>query len=252
VSLDTRLSARRAFFQGATVTANLGAREMDEAEFAALRNLFDALDMTLDVVVSTAPATRAIAGAAGVRNRAPAFGGKPDLSPQPPPPLGEGESQETLPDSPAPTPDSALRTPHSTLEGEPDFVALAGEDTAPVAEADWAADGAAGALFVRRTLRSGMRIWHDGDVCILGDVNAGAEIVAGGDVVVWGVLRGMVHAGAGGDTAAVVCALLLAPTQLRIADRVSRGSAPSGPAAPEQARVVDEGIAVEPWTPRRK
>jgi len=83
-------------------------------------------------------------------------------------------------------------------------------------------------------------------------VNAGAEIVAGGDVVIWGSLRGMIHAGAGGDQAAVVCALLLAPTQLRIADLVSRGSEPSGPIAPEMARILDGRILVEPWSARRK
>ena len=97
-----------------------------------------------------------------------------------------------------------------------------------------------------------MSIQHDGDVCLIGDVNAGAEIVAGGDVVVWGVLRGQVQAGVGGDTAAVICALLLAPTQLRIAGVVSRGSEPTGPPAPEMARVVHGRILVEPWTLRRR
>ena len=56
---------------------------------------------------------------------------------------------------------------------------------------------------------------------VVGDVNAGAVIVAGGDVIVWGRLRGIVHAGAGGDESAVVCALHLAPTQLRIAGYIT-------------------------------
>jgi septum site-determining protein MinC len=46
-------------------------------------------------------------------------------------------------------------------------------------------------------------------------------IIAGGDVVVWGKLRGTVHAGAHGDEEAVVCALYLAPTQLRIAGHIT-------------------------------
>src|SRR6476469_5944038 len=71
--LEARLTARRAFFQGATVTANLGGRIIDEPEFGGLRHLLDQLDMTLDVVVSTSTQTRAVAGANGVRNRAPAF-----------------------------------------------------------------------------------------------------------------------------------------------------------------------------------
>ncbi len=77
-------------------------------------------------------------------------------------------------------------------------------------------------LIVRRTLRSGQSIRHPGPVVIIGDVNPGAEVVAGGDVIVWGHLRGLVHAGALGDEKAVVCALHLAPTQLRIGRHIAR------------------------------
>ena len=77
------------------------------------------------------------------------------------------------------------------------------------------------ALFLHRTLRSGQVIRHPGHVIVLGDVNPGAEIVAGGNIVVWGHLRGVVHAGAGGDEGVRVCALDLAPTQLRIAGRIA-------------------------------
>ena len=37
----------------------------------------------------------------------------------------------------------------------------------------------------------------------MGDVNAGAEIVADGNVIVWGRVRGMIHAGAKGDRSAI-------------------------------------------------
>ena len=77
------------------------------------------------------------------------------------------------------------------------------------------------AVLLRRTLRSGRTVRNWGHVIIIGDVNPGAEIIAGGDVVVWGRLRGMVHAGADGDEKAVVCALHLAPTQLRIAGYIA-------------------------------
>ena len=76
-------------------------------------------------------------------------------------------------------------------------------------------------VMVKRTLRNGRTIHSDGHVVVVGDVNAGAVIVAGGDVIVWGRLRGIVHAGAGGDESAVVCALHLAPTQLRIAGYIT-------------------------------
>src|SRR5207244_5171868 len=77
-------------------------------------------------------------------------------------------------------------------------------------------------LFLRRTVRSGQAIHHASSIVILGDVNPGAEIVASGDIIVWGVLRGMVHAGYPNDENAIVCSLLLAPVQLRIANLLSR------------------------------
>jgi len=78
-----------------------------------------------------------------------------------------------------------------------------------------------GAYFHQAGLRNGQAISHSGSVVVLGDVNAGAEIVAVGNVVVFGAIRGMVHAGAAGDETAFVCALSLLPTQLRIADKIT-------------------------------
>lgn len=107
-------------------------------------------------------------------------------------------------------------------------------------------------ILLRRTLRSGQVARHEGHVAVIGDVNAGAEIVAGGDVIVWGKVRGIIHAGAMGDENAVVCALHLAPTQLRIGPHIAR--APEGqsmrPKAPEKASVRDGSIVVEPWSMR--
>jgi septum site-determining protein MinC len=76
-------------------------------------------------------------------------------------------------------------------------------------------------VLLKRTLRNGRAVHSDGHVVVLGDVNAGAMIIAAGDVIVWGKLRGTVHAGAKGDESAVVCALYLAPTQLRIAGYIT-------------------------------
>ncbi len=104
-------------------------------------------------------------------------------------------------------------------------------------------------ILLRRTLRSGQVARHEGHVAVIGDVNAGAEIVAGGDVIVWGRVLGIVHAGAGGDDNAVVCALYLSPVQLRIGPHIAR--APEGrakrPRGPEKASVRGGAIIVEPW-----
>lgn len=80
--------------------------------------------------------------------------------------------------------------------------------------------GAPGVL-IDHTLRNGRMVRSNGHVFVYGDVNAGAEIIAGGNIVVWGKLRGIVHAGANGNESAVVCALDLAPTQLRIANYIT-------------------------------
>jgi septum site-determining protein MinC len=106
------------------------------------------------------------------------------------------------------------------------------------------------ALFLERTLRSGTRIEFPGHVVVLGDVNPGAEIIAEGNVIIWGRLRGMVHAGAKGNKTAVICALDLSPTQLRIAEEVSASLKPQENPRPEIARINENGkLQAEFWSP---
>ncbi|MBM2849667.1 MAG: minC [Anaerolineales bacterium] len=118
------------------------------------------------------------------------------------------------------------------------------------------------AVLVRHTLRSGRSVRHRGHVIVIGDVNPGAEIVAGGDIVVWGRLRGVAHAGApfatlqgsstDGDAGAVVCALDLSPTQLRIAEHIATSPARKGDPKPEMARIKNGQIVAERWNPKGK
>jgi septum site-determining protein MinC len=106
------------------------------------------------------------------------------------------------------------------------------------------------ALFLSKTLRSGTRIEFPGHVVIFGDVNPGAEIIAEGNVLVWGRVRGMIHAGAKGNTSAYICALDLSPTQLRIASEVSAMLKPQREPRPEIARLNDDGkLQSIPWQP---
>ncbi len=108
-------------------------------------------------------------------------------------------------------------------------------------------------LFTRRTIRSGQRLRYESSVVIIGDVNPGAEVIAGGDVVVWGTLRGTVHAGYPGNEEAVVCALALAPVQLRIGTLASRSPEDGGlaPLLAEVASVKNGQIVVESWNAGR-
>ncbi len=105
-----------------------------------------------------------------------------------------------------------------------------------------------GGLVLKETLRSGRRVFHEGDVVVIGDVNPGAELIAGGDVIVWGRLRGLVHAGALGDETAVICALDLSPTQLRIAGQIAIAPAEKEKTPkPETAVIRDGQIVAEAW-----
>jgi len=127
----------------------------------------------------------------------------------------------------------SLGPPHPRA---PETVAAGGEE--PVVEG----------MVVRRTLRSGQSLRYPGHVVVIGDVNPGAEVVAGGDIVVWGRVRGVVHAGALGDEGAVVCALSLFPTQLRIAGHIARSPEEQRrKPMPEMASVREGKIVAVPW-----
>ena len=103
----------------------------------------------------------------------------------------------------------------------------------------------------RGTLRSGDHLDVEGSLLILGDVNPGARVRAGGDVRVWGRLRGVAHAGAGGNRQARIVALQLRPVQLRIADAVARGPEDLPPPGfCEQAVLTQGAISIEPAEPQ--
>jgi septum site-determining protein MinC len=71
-------------------------------------------------------------------------------------------------------------------------------------------------------IRSGQTMRHEGKLMLMGDVNPGGVIECTGDIYIMGSLRGMAHAGINGDQAAIIAASHLRPTQLRIAEVISR------------------------------
>ncbi len=103
-------------------------------------------------------------------------------------------------------------------------------------------------IYHEGTLRSGQNIVSEGHIIVLGDVNPGAEISAVGNIVVLGQLKGVAHAGMEGDEKATVTALMLQPTQLRIAGIITR--APENEKKidynPEIARIKDGSIYTYP------
>ena len=74
---------------------------------------------------------------------------------------------------------------------------------------------------IMRTCRAGSFHDIDGDVVVFGDVNPGAEIRATGDIFVLGALKGLAHAGFGGNAEAIIVAYDLSPTQLRLGKHIA-------------------------------
>ena len=78
-------------------------------------------------------------------------------------------------------------------------------------------------IFHEGTVRSGERIFSNGNLCIIGDVNPGAIVSAKNNIYVWGKLLGIAFAGKDGNKSASITSLYLNPLQLRIADVIAIG-----------------------------
>jgi septum site-determining protein MinC len=214
-SFEARLISAPDFFKGARVGLIVGPRRLTEIDVRAARDLLARFDVTLWAVISDDEETRRTAAILGLDADLPKREARPRAVEQPTHSGGTDPQGRTVePAHSVPIEDS-----------DPDL-----------------------GLVVHRTLRSGQTLRHPGSIAVVGDVNPGAEIVAGGDIVVWGRLRGVVHAGAMGDESAVVCALDLSPTQLRIASFLSRSPDDKRKRAiPEVAHVRDGKIVAESW-----
>ncbi len=75
---------------------------------------------------------------------------------------------------------------------------------------------------VNKIIRSGQVLTLTGDVLLIGDVNPGGRVEATGNIYIMGNLYGVAHAGIAGDADAVIVASYMKPSQLRIADYISR------------------------------
>lgn len=103
-------------------------------------------------------------------------------------------------------------------------------------------------LMLHRTLRSGQRVEHRGDVIIDGHVNGGAEVLASGNVTILGRLRGLVHAGCDGREDAVLAARSMEAPQIRLGGRVgSLGKKDLWWGKSVIARVDDGAVLIDYW-----
>jgi septum site-determining protein MinC len=207
--LEAKLSASPAFFKGARVGLIVGARELTEDNIRAARDLLLRHDVTLWALIGDEAATRGAAAHLGLDTRLPPREPRAERA-QPAPALEPVQPAAAPPEPPTEVSDAAM--------------------------------------VVRRTLRSGASLRHPGSIVVIGDVHSGAEVIAGGDVVVWGRLHGTVHAGAFGDDEAIVCALDLSPTQLRIGRYITRSpDERQRKLQPEMARVRHGRIEAVAW-----
>lgn len=121
-----------------------------------------------------------------------------------------------------------------------------------VSQVNTSDDTAGNTLLVKRSMRSGQQINYPGNIVVLGDVHAGAEIVAYGNVLVMGSCRGVVHAGANGNNWARVIAHRLCPAQLRISTSIACAPSDAQADYPEIAYLAqDNQIIVECYNSSR-
>lgn len=72
--------------------------------------------------------------------------------------------------------------------------------------------------FYKGNLRNGDVLESEASIVVIGDVEKGAKVTAKGNIIVLGALKGTAFAGAAGNLNAVIVAIEMAPSQIRISD----------------------------------
>ncbi|WP_067727280.1 septum site-determining protein MinC [Oceanobacillus damuensis] len=93
---------------------------------------------------------------------------------------------------------------------------------------------------INRIVRSGQVLYIKGDLLLIGDVNPGGKVIATGNIYIMGNLYGIAHAGSEGDRDAFIAASYMKPTQLRIADYISRAPDYEADGVYMECGIIDE------------
>jgi septum site-determining protein MinC len=236
--LETKLDANAGFFKGGTVAFDVRDMALSEDDLQRSLALLKAHDVTLWAVVSQDPATQARVRGLGLNDTLAA---PKQATPEQlitPETNGNGSAAPDQQQAPATEekPASAEHIAQKTLAEEAATHAIEGTD----------------GLLARRRVRSGQVLRHPGHIVVIGDVNPGAQLIAGGDIIVWGKLQGSAHAGALGDTRAIICALDMSPSLVKIADaalalRPGELKKRNKTGKAEQAQLTDQQITFTPW-----
>lgn len=75
---------------------------------------------------------------------------------------------------------------------------------------------------INKIVRSGQVVEIKGDLLLIGDVNPGGKVQSTGNIYIMGSLHGIAHAGKDGNRDAIIVSSFMKPSQLRIADYISR------------------------------
>ena len=245
--LEARLAEQPSFYRGSSAVVNFGDACPSDAVLARLRGVLDGAGISLRALSGSAGGLADLAHERGLDYEASA------TAPAPPvPPAAPSESQMQLSDAArslvADFAGARGDIAQRRRRGEASVPRLRSESRSARPPALHVVEAAPGTLYHPGTLRGGQVLHHTGNIVVVGDVNPGAELVATGDIVVFGRLRGIAHAGAGGDETARIYALDLSATQLRIATFIAaeQENKPRRTAVPEAALARDGGILVLP------
>lgn len=231
--LENKLDANAGFFKGGTVAFDVRDMALSDDDLQRSLALLKAHDVTLWAVVSQDADTQTRVRAIGLSDTLAAP--KPAQPPTPPQTNGHSATEAL-----AHVPPAETTTPAVTPIAPP-------HADEPVMTTE-ATDG----LLAKRRVRSGQVLRHPGHIVVIGDVNPGAQLIAGGDIIVWGKLQGSAHAGALGDTRAIICALDMSPSLVKIADaalalRPGEQKKRNKAGKAERAQLIDQQITFTPW-----
>lgn len=91
-----------------------------------------------------------------------------------------------------------------------------------------------------RVVRSGQVLSVNGDLLLIGDVNPGGKVMATGNIYILGNLYGIAHAGYKGNQHTFIAASFMKPTQLRIANYISRAPDYESDGVYMECGIIDE------------
>ena len=246
-ALRSHVAGNRFLYSNGTVAVSVGRRMLRRNELANIKQLLDReTGVTVSRFLGELPTEEAAAEDPAPNPGAPPPEPLPQTSPEPSAishndpklltskAISPVRSGASLPAVASPDPESgealpsrpSARSPNASGAARAGHAPWSAGQAAPQPVAPGKPDRGEEALLIKTTCRSGEVISYPGDIVVLADVNPGAQLIADGDIFVYGALRGVAHAGASGDTKAVIIATVMQAPRLQIGPHV--GIAPEG------------------------